>query len=793
MFAHVYSPVYECTEFIYLNMTTKHHSHFPAATLFVLISVLLFSCTKPDNMSQGPEGGFDINKLAPGLSTYPETLNADEPCTLYYKAGGSFPFSGYTGELYAHIGLVNFEWEYVQAEWNVNIAKCRWQKTEAHDVWKLNIEPSVREWFGAPADESVTKIGVVVRNSNGSQQTKPDFYLRVEDEGKAFVPADVEYASIPEDAEIGINIVGTETVTLAFYDKDTHGEHHPHSFLVGDFNGWKLSNEWQMKYDDSEGCWWYTITGLDADKEYRFQYHVIDSEGDAIRISDPYSEIVYSADDKWIPSSTYPDIPSYPDGTSGLVSAFRIKDDGYKWMNDSFSVDDKDDLVIYELHLRDFSATHDLSGAEEHLDYLVDLGVNAIELMPVQEFDGNDSWGYNPCSYFALDKAYGTREHYKSFIDKCHGMGIAVILDVVYNHATGAHPMAKLYWDSANNATAANNPWFNVAAPHPYSVYHDWNHENMQVRNHIKRNLRYLMEEYHFDGFRFDLTKGFTQRYSTETTAANYDASRIAIIKDYAGAVFDFDSDAVVILEHFCDNREEKELAQSGIKLWRNMNNAYCQTAMGWLKEGDGFDGMWTESSFMPFGSLVGFQESHDEERTAYKALKWGNGITADLAARMKRAELNAAFSLLIPGPKMIWQFGELGYDISIDVNGRTGAKPLHWDYLEVAERKALYDTYSAVLKFRREYPRFFDSDASFVLNAGSGAEVRSICGWVGSRQFAVLGNFGTTDRESCTLMLPSSGSWKDYLSGKVWNIDASTVIDIPLKAGEFVLLIDNN
>lgn len=69
------------------------------------------------------------------------------------------------------------------------------------------------------------------------------------------------------------------------------------------------------------------------------------------------------------------------------------------------------------------------------------MGVDAIELMPVQEFDGNDSWGYNPCFFFALDKAYGTPKMYKDFIDACHRKGMAVILDVVYNHATGNMPL----------------------------------------------------------------------------------------------------------------------------------------------------------------------------------------------------------------------------------------------------------------------------------------------------------------------------------------------------------------
>jgi len=85
--------------------------------------------------------------------------------------------------------------------------------------------------------------------------------------------------------------------------------------------------------------------------------------------------------------------------------------------------------MIYELLLRDFTATGDLNGAMEKIGYLKSLGFNAVELMPVQEFDGNDSWGYNPCFYFALDKAYGTDHMYKAFIDKCHEAGMAGLFD----------------------------------------------------------------------------------------------------------------------------------------------------------------------------------------------------------------------------------------------------------------------------------------------------------------------------------------------------------------------------
>lgn len=738
-----------------------------------------------------------INPSATGLFAIPELPEADSPCVLYYRADKSSPFYDYHEDIYAHIGIVEAEWMYVQSEWDKNIDKCKWQPCEESNLWKLQLEPSVREWF-ASGDTPVNKIGVVVRSADGKLQTD-DLFVNVKDEKFVFEPAPVVKETMPSGLHDGINYNSDGSVTLVLRDLDNKGKCHEYCYVTGEFSKWQRSNDYSMKRDDAAGCWWYTMTNVDPDKEYMFQYYVVDKDGSSFRIHDPYTEIVYDgSNDKYIPSSTYPDLPDYPKGTSGLVSAFKVNKDTYTWTSTGFKIADQDDLVIYEMHFRDFTSTGDIPGALGKLDYLSSLGVNAVELMPIQEFDGNDSWGYNPCSYFALDKAYGTRTMYKQFIDECHAKGMAVIVDVVYNQATGAHPYAKLYWDSANNKTASNNPWFNVDAPHPYSVFHDWNHEYMPFREHVKESLNYLMDEYHVDGFRFDLTKGFTNKKSDEGTASNYDQSRVDILADYTRSVKSHNPDAVVILEHFCETREEKALANAGAKVWRNLNNAYCQSAMG-KSSGSNFEGLWTGSS-MPFGAYVGFMESHDEERTAYNALVDGaSGISgkSNLSARMKREALNAAFFFTVPGPKMIWQFEELGYDISIEENGRTGKKPVHWDYLEDADRKALHDTYASLMKFRKENPHFFSSDADFTwyVSDGNWDDGRFVYGSVDGKSFAVIGNFSLTKKD-ITAWLPKSGTWKDYpaFGSGTYNVtkdtDGHNSLTVNLAPGEFKLII---
>lgn len=720
------------------------------------------------------------------LYTEPELADADQAATLYFYDKNGI-FNGYTGDLYAHIGVhVAGEWTFVKHEWNENFDECKFERAEETRTWKLELTPTIRDYFGS-GETPVERIAVVVRTSDGSKQTA-DLFLPVQDDKYHFEAGKVEEKTLPAGMQYGINYSGS-SVTLVLYDKDSKGAMHDYCYVIGDFSGWQRKQEYMMYLDKAAGCWWYTFDGVDPDREYMFQYFIGNNDGNAMRIQDPYTEIVYDGwNDRYISSTTYPALPAFPSETSGIVGAFQVNKPVYSWKVPDYHVTDVNDLVIYELLFRDFSATGDITGALEHFDYIKAMGVNAIELMPIQEFDGNDSWGYNPHSFFALDKAYGTRTMYKEFIDKCHENGIAVIVDVVYNHASGLSPFYKLFNDGSK--PSASNPWMNVDAPHPYSVFNDFNHESTLTRDYVKRSLAYLIEEYHIDGFRFDLTKGFTNKTSTESTASNYDASRIAILKDYYNAIKAVKSDAIMICEHFCADSEEKELAQAGLKVWRNANNAFCQTAMGYSSDSN-FNALWTGNNGMSFGGYVGFMESHDEERMGYKQKAYGinSSIKTDLDVRMSRLAANAAMFLLVPGPKMIWQFGELGYDESIETNGRTGKKPLHWEYFDNAERKALYDNYARLLKFRSDNPRFFDSDATVRYNgsAWDGAFRYVGCSADG-KAFICVANMAVSG-QTVNVNFGSSGTWKNCFDGsESYNGSSASVTLAP---GDYKLLVN--
>jgi len=555
--------------------------------------------------------------------------------------------------------------------------------------------------------------------------------------------------------------------------------------VIGEFNNWQPT---AMTKTSDGTRWWVQIDNLDASKLYSYQYYVDNS----IKIADPYTELVLDPDnDKYISADTYPNLPAYPTGkTTGNVSTMQANPVAYSWKNTSFVRPDKSKLVIYELHVRDFIQAHNYQTLKDTLSYLSNLGVNAIELMPFNEFEGNDSWGYNPSFYFAPDKYYGTKNALKAFIDECHSRGIAVIQDMVLNHSFGQSPMVQLYFNTATNKPASNSPWFNVDATHPYSVGYDFNHESAATKYFVKNVVKFWMQEYKIDGFRFDLAKGFTQKNSGTDVSAwgAYDASRVAIWKDYNNYIKSIDPNLYVILEYFAADQEETELANQGMIMWNNLNFNANQATMSYNDAGGSWDLSRlfydTHTFTMPY-NLVGYFESHDEERLQFKNEQYGNSLGSynikSLATGLKREELAAAFLLSAPGPKMLWQFGELGYDISIDQNGRTGDKPILWNYTSDANRKHLYNVYSQLIKMKIKNAVFTTTNFKYSLNAA--IKTIQLNGSDGTN-VEVVGNFDVVPQTG-GITFPSTGTWYDNISGTSINV-AATPYPITLAPGEY-------
>ncbi|MGB4774500.1 MAG: alpha-amylase family glycosyl hydrolase [Daejeonella sp.] len=625
---------------------------------------------------------------------------------------------------------------------------------------------------------STTKISGKAKITNpGPQQIKViaiDGASTAEAVINFIINGKVQELPLPIGAKDGVTFINNGTSAIF----TLYAPNKKSAYVIGDFNDWTPS----ALMNRTNGTWWVQIDNLNPNFEYAYQF-LIDG---SLRIADPYCEKILDPGNDPFLGGVYPALKPYPAGkTTGIVSTMYANQENYSWSIDNFNRPDKKDLVIYELHLRDFLAAHHYNTLKDTLDYLQNLGINAIELMPVNEFEGNSSWGYNPSFYFAADKYYGTKNDLKRFIDECHTRGIAVILDMVLNHSFGQSPMVQLYFDGSK--PSAESPWFNADAKHPFNVGYDFNHESPATKYFVKNVLNFWMKEYKVDGFRFDLSKGFTQTNNPNNIAAwgAKDLSRIAIWNDYNNYIKSVDNNNFyVILEHFADDAEEKELSANGMMLWNNVNYNFTEASMGYIPTSDFSRAFYDKHGFTE-PNLITYMESHDEERMMYKNLQYGNSSLGynikNLATALKRQEMAAAFFMAIPGPKMIWQFGELGYDIPINYkNDRTGEKPIHWEYTKDPSRHALYTLYSKMIKMKRNNAVFrtgsFSSSLAgpvkYIQLNGAGVDVM------------VIGNFDVTMQQA-SITFPSSGTWYDQLNNTSITINNNTYSQV-LQPGEF-------
>ncbi|HNQ68231.1 MAG TPA: alpha-amylase family glycosyl hydrolase [Bacteroidales bacterium] len=613
------------------------------------------------------------------------------------------------------------------------------------------------------------------------------------------VQEDVVVEALPVGIIDGINIIDENNVIFCL-----HAPWKNRVYMIGDFNDWAIEPEYQCKRTPDGQRWWYRLENLDPETEYRFQY-LVDFD---INIADPYSQkLLDHYNDVEIHQVIYPNLIAYPTGkASEMVGVFKTSQDEYQWQVTDFEKPDNRDLVIYEMLVRDWHTWHSYKTVMDSIQYLADLGINAIELMPVNEYDGNDSWGYMPAFFFAPDKCYGTSDMLKGFIDACHQNGIAVILDVVLNHASGQNPMARLYYNKERNRPTWQNPWFNELIPHPYGYHNDFNHESALTQQFVDSVLSYWVNEYHVDGYRLDLSKGFTNNVTvgydengdinwTDVGAwGNYDVVRVDNLKAMGTRLWNKHPGTYIILEHLASFWEEKALSDHGFMLWCGMsaNEQYAQAGMGWTDNADfkwGVSYQHYQGNNLGQHNLVGYMESHDEERLMYKCLTYGNMAvvegdtvysTRDLKTALKRMELIAAFFFTVPGPKMMWQFGERGFDYSInwpavDQPGvtRTDKKPPRWDYMGVYERIYLYKVYSALINLRKSYNIFRTSNYEMSTSAYDKRIRLWDDGYVNAEmQVVVLGNFNV-ESQSVWPEFSHDGYWYDYFTGDSIFIDS--------------------
>jgi 1,4-alpha-glucan branching enzyme len=234
------------------------------------------------------------------------------------------------------------------------------------------------------------------------------------------------------------------------------------------------------------GGWWSAdVDGAAAGDQYHYRLDLAD---EAIERLDPYAWQV----------------------TNSVGKAIVYDQAAFAWTEDGYATPGWSELVIYELHVGSFNKPSPtrvgtLADAAAKLDHLRDLGVNGIELMPLGEFAGDSSWGYNPGLPFAVESAYGGPDALKAFVQAAHDHGIAVLLDVVYNHLG---PSDNDLWAFDGALDGAPGGIYFYGPPRSHTPFGDTrpDYGRVEVRQYLRDNARAWLEHYRLDGLRFDAT-----------------------------------------------------------------------------------------------------------------------------------------------------------------------------------------------------------------------------------------------------------------------------------------------
>jgi len=535
------------------------------------------------------------------------------------------------------------------------------------------------------------------------------------------------------------------------------------------------------------------------------------------------NQVLSNFDDPYIPATTYPNIPTYPALQNREVSVLQTAQTPYNWSaaTTGFVKPNKDNLVVYEALIRDFDANRNIQDLINKIDYFKNLKVNAIQLMPIMEFEGNESWGYNSSFHLSMDKFYGTEAKMKEFIDLCHQNGIAVILDVALNHSFGRNPGIRMWMKDADGDgwgdPASDNPYYNEFAKHAYGVGGDFNHSSALTRYYVKRVVKRWIQDFKIDGFRWDLTKGFTQNCASGDEACTnaYQQDRVDVLKEYADYSWSLDPNHIVIFEHLGSDNEEQQWANyrlgegKGVLMWGELHTAYKQLMMGYSTDAD-ITRMGHVSRGFSGKRLIGYPESHDKDRIVYEGITYGNGggsfpVQNNLNNALTRMRAIGALSILIPGPKMIWGFGSLGNNISIYTcnNGTVndeGAIPagdckldtkpqLQWseNWMLNANRMAIYNDWAKMINLKITQP-VFNGDYSVSPN-GSNIRPR-VYVYNNSlpasqlKNVVILANLSVAT-QNVTADFPYTGAWYNLMDNSTMSV-TNTAMQISLNPGEY-------
>ncbi len=485
--------------------------------------------------------------------------------------------------------------------------------------------------------------------------------------------------------------------------------------VIGDFNGWDAAASPLECGDD--GTWRAGVELGEGDYEYLY-------EVDGTAVTDPYA----------------PRIAPQADGPDHGV--LRVSAGGFEWKHTSYRRPPFKSLVLYEMHVGDFTPEGTFASAAGRLDHLRDLGINALLLMPVMDTSPEDWWGYRPRHFFAPRVSYGPAEELMRLVDEAHGQGIAVLLDVVPAHTSTDHTFNRLY-------AREDSPWYGASLA---GLEHDFHlpplgYDKGPTQRYVWDFMQFWMREYRVDGYRIDYAKFISSR----------DGMGLPHLVSAARAVAD---DAYLIAEHI----PEAPGITNGIRLsgvWhKSLEDMLRAIALEREVLGCSWDAIAScaahrldpEAQGYESGTqFVNYVESHDEHRFLHEV--GDNGFAPD--ACLNKLRLAALIAFTAPGQPMLYHGQEWGEDAPLTLE----ANKLHWERLDTPQGQELLRFYRQLITMVHRHgaleANLFTADA-----VDDDAKTLVYHCWNNTGDVLVVAaNFSPQPRR-LRIPLPASGRW---------------------------------
>ncbi|MDP1676030.1 MAG: alpha-amylase family glycosyl hydrolase [Bacteroidota bacterium] len=451
-----------------------------------------------------------------------------------------------------------------------------------------------------------------------------------------------------------------------------------------------------MRKDPSSDNWWVNVKLL-PDTKYEYLYEIENGK----KITDPFGRYV----------GTY--------GTQFSTGADGLSADNYVWNSTSYNRPPMNKLVIYELHIGEFAGGYYAKGAGQAgfsdlknlLWYFDSLGINAIELMPLNDYGSvgksGHSWGYDLNSYFAIEPAFGTPLELKQLIDAAHQKGIAIILDVVYNHQNDTGPLWQMLPDEAAS------PYFKLNSDFRYNednlaFFKDMDHWTAETQELILTNLKMWIDEYKVDGFRYDFTQGIGWNIIEPTKGILGWSNAIDTL--YKGSIYQIaehlpESPALIYYsglnggwhDSFRDELFDEARFQS--KTLTNIENLVIDLGAYGTN-----DTPSSPSSYANRTEPVNATITHDELSLIYE-MKQYQGVPETTA--VLRDKLYGAFIFTSLGIPMLWEGQEFSEPRGW-VNDKLNYRPVQFSYLNTQRGKDHFAFYRTLALQRRKNPALY-------------------------------------------------------------------------------------